>query len=98
MVAIYHISLSSRYSTHQIQGRWNILVTLYRQIVQHNSHPVNKCHPLTMAYQEAMEAVYKYISMNNTKTDKAQTKEMQEENRLQRQDMMIKKSIEVPAR
>lgn len=98
MVAVYHISLSSRYSTHQVQGRWNILVTLYRQIVQHNSHAVNKSHPITMAYQEAMEAVYKYIPLNNTKTDKTQTEEIQEESRLPRQDMIIKKSIEVPAR
>lgn len=98
MVAAYHISLSSRYSTHQVQGRWNILITLYRHIVQHNSHPINKSHPLTMAYQDAMQAVYKYIPMNNTETDQKQTEEMQEENRLQRQDMIIEKSIEVPAR
>ncbi|KAK3864898.1 hypothetical protein Pcinc_029448 [Petrolisthes cinctipes] len=87
------------YTTHQVQGRWSILVTLYRRMVQHNTRPVNKNQSLTMAYQEAMEAIFNRVPVNNvaTKTDKKITEESQEENGLQRQDIDIEKSVEVPA-
>lgn len=64
--------LFCRYTADQVYGRWNALVTLYRRMIEHNSDPSNEL--MTVAYQDAIESVYKYVPERKTKLAKIREK------------------------
>ncbi|XP_042237293.1 uncharacterized protein LOC121876307 isoform X2 [Homarus americanus] len=63
------------YTADQVHGRWNALVTLYQRMMEHNSNQSNE--PMTVAYQDAIESVFKYVPERKTKLAKIREKQGQ---------------------
>nr|XP_053628904.1 uncharacterized protein LOC128686166 isoform X2 [Cherax quadricarinatus] len=63
------------YTAHQVHGRWTALVTLYQRMAEHNSNHGNEL--LTVAYQDAIETVFKYVPERKTKLAKIREKQGQ---------------------
>lgn len=61
-----------KYTADQVYGRWSALVTLYRRMIEHNSDANNEL--MTVAYQDAIESVYKYVPERKTKLAKIREK------------------------
>ncbi|XP_069190037.1 uncharacterized protein [Procambarus clarkii] len=63
------------YTAHQVHGRWNALVTLYRKMAEHNCNESKEI--MTVAYQDAIETVFKYVPERKSKLAKIRAKQGQ---------------------